>query len=82
MEKVRKIDQLLMTLLKLMQNLPHADMAVGFNVSQATVVVTTRWHVLHELVFKQFKKKEQTCFGKFGNCSNSFTNCRIILDCT
>ncbi|XP_057666779.1 uncharacterized protein LOC130900284 [Diorhabda carinulata] len=82
-EKMRKIDQLLMTLMKLKQNFPHQDLAVRFNVSQGTVsnVVTA----LHEILFKQFmseipdRSKNQLCLP---NCFSSFTNCRIIIDCT
>ncbi|XP_057669248.1 uncharacterized protein LOC130901716 [Diorhabda carinulata] len=86
-EKMRKIDQLLMTLMKLKQNFPHQDLAVRFNVSQGTVsnVVTTWVHALHEILFKQFmseipdRSKNQLCLL---NCFSSFTNCRIIIDCT
>lgn len=86
-EKMRKIDQLLMTLMKLRQNFPHEDIAVRFNVSQATVsnVVTTWLHVLHEILFKQLmdkipsRWKNKLCLP---NCCSSFTNCRIIIDCT
>lgn len=86
-EKMRKIDQLLMTLMKLRQNFPHEDLAVRFSVSQATVsnVVTTWVHILHEILFKQLmskipsRNKNKLCLP---NCFSSFTNCRIILDCT
>ncbi|XP_072394121.1 LOW QUALITY PROTEIN: uncharacterized protein [Diabrotica undecimpunctata] len=86
-EKIRKIDQLLMTLMKLRQNFPHEDLAVRFSVAQATVsnIVTTWLHVLHEVVYKQLmgkipsRNKNKLCLP---NCFSSFTNCRIILDCT
>lgn len=53
---MRKIDQLLMVLMKLKQNFPHEDLTVRFNVSQGTVsnVVTSWVHVLHEIIYKQF----------------------------
>lgn len=86
-EKITKLDQLLMCLMKLRQNYPHADLAVRFKVSQATVtnIVITWVHVLHEILYKQLmkniptKEKNQTCLP---NCFSTFTNCRIVLDCT
>nr|CAH7713592.1 unnamed protein product [Callosobruchus chinensis] len=86
-QKMRKIDQLFMTLMKLRQNFPHDDLAVRFNLSQGTVsnVVTTWIHLIHEVLFEQVmssipsRSKNKMCLP---NCFSSFTNCRIILDCT
>lgn len=86
-EKLGKIDQLFLTLMKLRQNFPHEDLAVRFNVSQGTVsnIITTWIHVIHEVLFKQLmaqippRNKNKLCLP---NCFSSFTNCRIILDCT
>ncbi|KAJ8911698.1 hypothetical protein NQ315_017151, partial [Exocentrus adspersus] len=85
--KLRKIDQLLMTVMKLRQNFTHSDLAYRFQVSEATVtnVVVTFIHVLHEVLFKVLMKdipsrsKNKTCLP---NCASTFTNCRIILDAT
>lgn len=86
-EKMPKIDQLLMCLMKLRQNFPHVDLAERFRVSQATVtnVVITWVHVLHEILFQQFMSRipsraaNLTCLP---SCFSNFTNCRIVLDCT
>lgn len=49
-----KIDQMLMTLIKLRLNLPHEDLAIRFNCSTATVtnIVMTWMHALHQILFK------------------------------
>lgn len=82
-----KIDQMLMTLMKLRLNLPHEDLAIRFNCSSATVtnIVMTWIYALHEVFFNQLmktipsRKKNQACLpAAFFN----FKNCRIILDCT
>lgn len=86
-EKISKIDQLLMCLMKLRQNNPHADLAQRFRVSQALVsnVVITWIFFLHEILHEQSsskipsRKKNQTCLP---NVYAKFTNCRIVLDCT
>lgn len=86
-ERISRTDQLLMTLMKLRHNFPHEDLAVRFNISQATVtnIVITHIHLLHETLFKQLmtkipsRKKNLSCLP---NCFGAFTNCRIILDCT
>nr|CAH7752207.1 unnamed protein product [Callosobruchus chinensis] len=86
-QKMRKIDQLFMTLMKLRQNFPHDDLAVRFNGSQGTVtnVVTTWIHLIHEVLFEPVmssipsRSKNKMCLP---NYFSSFTNCRIILDCT
>ncbi|KAJ8965261.1 hypothetical protein NQ314_004251 [Rhamnusium bicolor] len=86
-DKISKKDQLLMYLMKLRQNFPHEDLAQRFAVSQATVtnIVITWIHVLHEILYKQMmssipsRNKNKTCLP---NCCSTFTNCRIILDCT
>jgi hypothetical protein len=86
-EKLDKKDQLLMCLMKLRQNFPHLDLAHRFKVSQAVVsnVLFTWINVLHEILYKQFmasipsRKKNKSCLP---NCFSTFTNCRIVLDCT
>ncbi|XP_031356071.1 uncharacterized protein LOC116180298 [Photinus pyralis] len=88
--KVHKIsvtDQMLLALMKLRQNFSHADLAFRFDVSVGTVtnVVVTFIHVLHEIIFKKLmnsipkRTKNKSCLP---NCASTFTNCRIILDCT
>jgi len=86
-ESISKIDQILMTLVKLKNNLPHFDLAVKFNCSKATVsnVVTIWINVLHAILFTKCmssiptREKNKKCLpGAF----KSFTNCRIIIDCT
>ncbi|XP_072383728.1 uncharacterized protein [Diabrotica undecimpunctata] len=54
-----KIDQMLMTLMKLRLNLPHEDLAIRFNCSTATVtnIVMTWIYALHEILFKQLMEK-------------------------
>lgn len=86
-EKISKEDQLFITLMKLRQNFPHADLAQRFNVSVATIsnIVVTWIHVMHRILFRQLmseipsRDKTKTCLP---NCFSSFTNCRVILDCT
>ncbi|KAL1490718.1 hypothetical protein ABEB36_013368 [Hypothenemus hampei] len=86
-QKVSKIDQLLITLMKLRQNFPHSDLAYRFQVSEATItnIVITFIHLLHKILFKTLMKeippreKNRSCLP---NCASSFTNCKIILDCT
>lgn len=86
-KKVPKIDQLLMTLMKLRLNLPHEDLALRFNCSSATVtnIIMTWIYAIHEVFFKQLMKsipprsKNQACLPV---AFESFKNCRIILDCT
>lgn len=85
--KLSRTDQLLLTLMKLRHNFPHQDLAVRFNVSQATVtnIVITHVHLLHETLFQQLMKtiptraKNMSCLP---NCFSAFTNCRVIFDCT
>lgn len=86
-EKLSKEDQLLLTLMKLRQNFPHADLAERFNISQSTVtnILITWINVLEEVLHNQLmekippRSKNASCLpGSF----SSFTNCRIILDCT
>ncbi|XP_031332217.1 uncharacterized protein LOC116162686 [Photinus pyralis] len=86
-EKLNRKDQLLLTLMKLRQNAPHLDLAYRFGISQATVsnIVITWIHVLHQILFKKLmntipaREKNRTCLP---NCCSTFTNCRIIIDCT
>lgn len=85
--KIEKIDQILMCLMKLRHNFPHGDLAQRFGVSQATVsnIVITWIHVLHSILFNQLMKnipsrnKNKTCLP---TCFSTFSNCRVILDCT
>lgn len=53
-EKITKIDQCLLTLMKLRLNLPHEDLALRFNCCRATVtnIVMTWLYALHEVLFK------------------------------
>lgn len=82
-----KVDQILMTLMKLRLNLPHKDLALRFKCSTSTVTnIVMIWiHAIHEVFFKKLmmtipsRKKNQACLpAAFSN----FKNCRIILDCT
>lgn len=86
-ESISKIDQILLTLMKLRNNFPHFDLAVKFNCSKGTVsnVVVTWINVLHAILFTKCmgniptRDKNQKCLpGAF----KSFPNCRIIIDCT
>jgi hypothetical protein len=54
-QKIEKIDQLLLTLMKLRLNAPHLDLAERFSVSQATVsnIFLTYIHAIHEILFEQ-----------------------------
>uniref|UniRef100_A0A6P7GDE3 Uncharacterized protein LOC114340901 n=1 Tax=Diabrotica virgifera virgifera TaxID=50390 RepID=A0A6P7GDE3_DIAVI len=82
-----KIDQLLLTLMKLRLNLVNDDLAIRFNISSKTVanIFYTWLYALHEIIFKNIMKeipsrnKNKLCMP---TCFNNFTNCRIILDCT
>lgn len=77
-EKISKMDQLLMCLMKLRQNYPHTDLAVRFNISQATVtnIVITWVHLLHDILFKQLMGST-SCLR---NCLTYFKI--IVLDST
>jgi hypothetical protein len=86
-QKIENIDQLLLTLMKLRLNAPHLDPAEGFSVSQATVsnIFLTYIHAIHEILFEQLmsdipsRSKNKMCLP---NCFSSFTECRLVLDCT
>lgn len=86
-QMIPKIDQLLMTLMKLRLNLPHEDLSIRFSCSAATVtnIIMTWIYALHEVLFKNLmrtipsRQQNQACLPiAFTN----FKNCRIILDCT
>ncbi|VEN39655.1 unnamed protein product [Callosobruchus maculatus] len=85
--KITKRDQFLLTLMKLRLNLLHNDLACRFNVSQGTItnVVSTWIDAIHEILFCQLMKnipsrnKNKKCMPA---CFSTFTNCRIVLDCT
>nr|CAH7751370.1 unnamed protein product [Callosobruchus chinensis] len=84
---ISKIDQLLLTLMKLKLNLLNEDLAVRFNIAVKTVanIFFTWLYALHEIMFKKFmseipsRNKNKLCMP---TCFNNFTNCRVILDCT
>lgn len=85
---IPKIDQFLMTLMKLKLNLLHEDLALRFTCSPATVtnVVITWLHVMHVCLYEKFLKnnvpsriKNKTCLP---SSFSAFTNCRMVLDCT
>lgn len=84
---IPKKDQLLLTLMKLRLNLLQTDLACRFNCSRATIanIIYTWILALHEILFKQLMKdipsrtKNKTCLPV---SFSTFTNCRIILDCT
>lgn len=86
-KRITKIDQLFLTLIKLRLNLPHEDLAIRFSCSTATItnVVMTWLYALHNVLFLQLMKKvpsrqhNQRCLPA---AFNTFSNCRIILDCT
>lgn len=80
-------DQLLLTLMKFKLNFPHLDLAHRFNCSRATVtnIFITWVHALYENLFMKCmnkiptRNKNKLCLP---NSFSSFTNCRIIIDCT
>lgn len=83
------VDQFLMCLMKLRRNFSHTDLAVRFAVSERTVsnIVMTWLSVLHDVLFVDILKKQGIPSLKknqtsMPTCFSSFTNCRIILDCT
>uniref|UniRef100_A0A6P7GGC3 Uncharacterized protein LOC114342190 n=1 Tax=Diabrotica virgifera virgifera TaxID=50390 RepID=A0A6P7GGC3_DIAVI len=81
-----KIDQMLMTLMKLRLNLPHEDLAIRFNCSTATVTNTlmTWIYALHEVLFKHLMDKIPSRAKNQISLPTVFLscrNCRIILDC-
>jgi hypothetical protein len=55
-QKLEKIDQLLLTLMKPRLNAPHLDVAQKFFMSQATVsnIFLTYIHAIHEMCFSVF----------------------------
>lgn len=85
--RVSKMDQLLLTLMKLKLNLLNDDLASRFNISRETVsnIFKTWLYALHEILFQQLMKdvpsrnKNKMCMPA---SFNHFTNCKIILDCT
>ena len=82
-------DQILMTLMKLKRNYTHVDLGQRFSVSTETVknVVLTWLCILHEILFVGVLKsvgipsqiKNQSSLP---NSFSSFSNCRIVIDCT
>ena len=85
---ILKKEQLLLTLMKLRLNLPHADLAYRFDISSAQVsniVITWIYMLEHVLGDKgtmrtipSTYKNQQT----LPTCFSDFPNTRIILDCT
>jgi hypothetical protein len=57
-QKLSKVDQLLLTLMKLRQNFPHIDLAQWFQVSQATVtnVIITHVDMIKRTLWDQLMK--------------------------
>lgn len=86
-EKISVQNQLLLTMMKLRQNFPHIDLAHRFQISQAAVsnIVITWIHELHKVLYVKFmnkilsRRQNRSCLP---NCFSTFTNCRIIIDCT
>lgn len=84
---VQKKDQLLLTLMKLKLNLLNDDLAFRFKISRETVsnIFKTWLFALHEILFKLLmaeipsRHKNKMCMPA---SFSSFTNCRIIIDCT
>ncbi|XP_031334826.1 uncharacterized protein LOC116164746 [Photinus pyralis] len=87
-EKLCKEDQLLLTLMKLKLDLMQVDLAVRFGISQSTVsnIILTWIHVLKECLYDKILGKSLPTTSKIKTCLPSafatFTNCRIIIDCT
>jgi len=73
--------------MKLRLNLPHLDLAYRFNCSSGTITNSfiTWVHVFYENLYLRFllkipsRNKNKLCLP---NSFSSFTNCRIIIDCT
>jgi len=86
-EKICKKDQLLLTIMKLRHNFPHIHLACMFSISTGTVtnIFITYLHILKEILFDNFMKeipsrrKNKSCLP---NSFSTFTNCRMIMDCT
>nr|XP_015837361.1 PREDICTED: uncharacterized protein LOC107398283 isoform X1 [Tribolium castaneum] len=86
-QKLTRIDQLFLTLVKLRLNFPQLDLAQRFGVAQSTVsnIILTFVHVIYEILYKQFmttmpsREKNKSCLP---TCFSNFTNCRAVLDCT
>jgi len=88
-QSVPKVDQLLMTLMKLKLNLTHTDLGYRFGASRTTVanIVTTFIHCLHKVLYDGMLvangipsvNKNKTCLP---TCFSTFANSRITLDCT
>ena len=82
-------DQLLLTLMKLKCNFTHTDLATRFGISKETVrnITTTLICFLHTFLFEGImgrvgipsQLKNQGCLPA---SFSTFSNCRIILDCT
>lgn len=82
-----KTDQMLLTLVKLKLNLMFDDLAFRFGISRTTAsnIFKTWLYVFHEVLFLEFMKevpsreKNSTCLP---SAFSSFTNCRMVIDCT
>lgn len=80
-------DQLLLALMKLRLNLPHLDLSQRFKCSRAAITnifITWIYTIYENLFLKCMNKipsrnKNKLCLP---NAFSSFTNCRIIIDCT
>lgn len=86
-DKISKVDQLLVRLMKLKLNVPNEDLALRFICSSSTVrnVFMTWIYVIYEALYSVFltkipsRNKNKLCLpSSFSN----YTNCRIVIDCT
>jgi len=80
-------DQLLLTLMKLILNLPHLDLSQRFNCSRATItnIFITWVYTLYENLFLKCMNKIPSRNKnklRLPNAFSSFTNYRVIIDCT
>ncbi|KAK5643913.1 hypothetical protein RI129_007758 [Pyrocoelia pectoralis] len=87
-QKISKENQLLLCLMKLKLNLLHEDLAVRFGISSSSItnIFLTWLDALHYVLFENMLLKRFPSSAKNETCMpsafSSFTNCRIVLDCT
>ncbi|KAJ8927219.1 hypothetical protein NQ314_020341 [Rhamnusium bicolor] len=85
---ISRINQFLMTCMKLKLNPIHKDLALRFGCSVATVsnIVITWLHVMHVCLYKKFLENQIPTRHKNKTCMPSsfspFTNCKMVIDCT
>ena len=80
-------DQLLLVLMKLRLNLDYLDLAHRFGISRTTSyrIFRTLLPALHMTVFEPFFDQipsQRRIQQSLPACFSSFTNCRMIIDCT